>query len=203
LTPQSFAAYYQGMAENRPRTSLDCRRRPAFAVIVLATEAAVVFALVLAFPWSAGAQPGDGGHWSGYERKGHFAKSWDDDRRHRDHFRFVPQEQVSAGWFQRPYPYHLDYYRMRYGGSYAPYFGNLYGPPNYNYYGSPYYGDYSPYYGYNGYPPNGYQSNGYPPSGYPGGYGFGGPMCDEPQGYVAPDGPPVADEAAGDPPLEP
>ena len=37
--------------------------------------------------------------------------------------------QVSAGWFQRPYPYHLDYYKMRYGGSYAPYFGNLYGPP--------------------------------------------------------------------------
>jgi hypothetical protein len=33
------------------------------------------------------------------------------------------------GWFQRPYPYHLDYYRMRYGGSYAPYFGNISGPP--------------------------------------------------------------------------
>src|SRR5262249_20611369 len=31
--------------------------------------------------------------------------------------------------FTRPYPYHLDYYRMKYGGSYAPYFGNLYGPP--------------------------------------------------------------------------
>lgn len=37
--------------------------------------------------------------------------------------------QVNSGWFQRPYPYHLDYYKMRYGGSYAPYFGNLYGPP--------------------------------------------------------------------------
>ncbi|MCA9241586.1 MAG: hypothetical protein KDA37_15355 [Planctomycetales bacterium] len=36
---------------------------------------------------------------------------------------------VAAGTFQRPYPYHLDYYRQRYGGSYAPYFGNLYGPP--------------------------------------------------------------------------
>jgi hypothetical protein len=34
-----------------------------------------------------------------------------------------------SGWFQRPYPYHLDYYRMRYGGSYAPYFGNISGPP--------------------------------------------------------------------------
>ena len=37
--------------------------------------------------------------------------------------------QVSGSWFQRPYPYHLDYYKMRYGGSYAPYFGNLYGTP--------------------------------------------------------------------------
>lgn len=36
---------------------------------------------------------------------------------------------VNSAWFQRPYPYHLDYYKMRYGGSYAPYFGNLYGPP--------------------------------------------------------------------------
>jgi hypothetical protein len=56
---------------------------------------------------------------------------------------------VSSGWFQRPYPYHLDYYKMRYGGSYAPYFGNLYGPPQVvtapPYYG-PYYGGYE--YGY-------------------------------------------------------
>ncbi len=52
---------------------------------------------------------------------------------------------LTSGWFQRPYPYHLDYYKMRYGGSYAPYFGNLYGPPQIvtapPYYG-PYYGDY-------------------------------------------------------------
>jgi len=40
-----------------------------------------------------------------------------------------PGSAYGGGWFQRPYPYHLDYYRMRYGGSYAPYFGNLYGPP--------------------------------------------------------------------------
>ncbi|WP_145249105.1 hypothetical protein [Aeoliella mucimassa] len=40
------------------------------------------------------------------------------------------EPQMSGGYFQRPYPYHLDYYRMRWGGSYAPYFGNLYGPPN-------------------------------------------------------------------------
>jgi hypothetical protein len=56
--------------------------------------------------------------------------------------------RVSAGWFQRPYPYHLDFYRMRYGGSYAPYFGNLYGPSQVNYY-PPYYG---PYYGGNSAP---------------------------------------------------
>jgi hypothetical protein len=50
---------------------------------------------------------------------------------------------VNSGWFQRPYPYHLDYYKMRYGGSYAPYFGNLYGPPQVVT-APPYYG---PYYG--------------------------------------------------------
>jgi hypothetical protein len=63
---------------------------------------------------------------------------------------------IESGHFQRPYPYHLDYYRMRYGGSYAPYFGNLYGPPQvvtapyYGYYGH----DYNGYgHGYGGYPP--------------------------------------------------
>lgn len=63
--------------------------------------------------------------------------------KHKGHF--VPQSAppVSSGWFQRPYPYHLDFYRMRYGGSYAPYFGNLYGPPQIVT-APPYYG---PYYG--------------------------------------------------------
>jgi hypothetical protein len=61
---------------------------------------------------------------------------------------------VNAGWFQRPYPFHLDYYRMRYGGSYAPYFGNLYGPPQVVT-APPYYG---PYYGGFGFP--GSQFNG-------------------------------------------
>ncbi len=75
--------------------------------------------------------------------------------------------QISAGWFQRPYPYHLDFYRMRYGGSYAPYFGNLYGTPqvvNYPPYYGPYYGGYGGAYS-NGYGPQGY--NGIPVE-YPG-----------------------------------
>jgi hypothetical protein len=41
---------------------------------------------------------------------------------------YYPQN-FNYGYYQRPYPYHLDYYRMRYGGSYEPYAGNLYGPP--------------------------------------------------------------------------
>ena len=42
-------------------------------------------------------------------------------------------KSVDSGWFQRPYPYHLDYYRMRFHGSYAPYFGNYNAPPtNFN-----------------------------------------------------------------------
>jgi hypothetical protein len=41
---------------------------------------------------------------------------------------FSPQN-YNYGYYSRPYPYHLDYYRMRYQGSYEPYAGNLYGPP--------------------------------------------------------------------------
>ena len=84
-----------------------------------------------AFEWSPnGGHPGD-------DKVGHAA--------------YWRSPQVNAGWFQRPYPYHLDYYRMRYGGSYAPYFGNLYGPPQVVT-APPYYG---PYYGGYGYPANG------------------------------------------------
>lgn len=93
-----------------------------------------------------------------------------DDRRDRRDFRRdnrFGSPQISAGWFQRPYPYHLDFYRMRYGGSYAPYFGNLYGTPqvvNYPPYYGPYYGGYGGGYA-NGYGPQGY--NGMPVE-YPG-----------------------------------
>jgi hypothetical protein len=66
------------------------------------------------------------------------------------HYQPHPAPSVQSGWFQRPYPYHLDFYKMKYGGSYAPYFGNLYGPPQVVT-APPYYG---PYYG---------------------GWGFGGP----------------------------
>jgi hypothetical protein len=62
-----------------------------------------------------------------------------------------PRANVVGSYFQRPYPYHLDYYRMRYGGSYAPYFGNQYGVPQV----------YAPAYGY---PPYG--------AGYPGSFGW-------------------------------
>lgn len=62
----------------------------------------------------------------------------------------IPPQQHSSFHFQRPYPYHLDYYRMRFGGNYAPYFGNLYGPPAIY---SPYYGGGgSPFYGGGGFP---------------------------------------------------
>lgn len=71
---------------------------------------------------------------------------------------------TASGWFQRPYPYHLDYYRMRYGGSYAPYFGNLYGPSTV-YVAPPYYGSYYGNYGGYGYD-YGYGANPYP-------YGYG------------------------------
>jgi hypothetical protein len=79
---------------------------------------------------------------------------------------------VSSNWFQRPYPYHLDYYRMRYGGSYAPYFGNLYGPPQVVT-APPYYGPYGAVYG--GFGNGGYLPGGGYESGYGGGYEGGPP----------------------------
>lgn len=89
--------------------------------------------------------------WSSHDR------DRNDDRHPRHHDQRWVAPQTSAGWFQRPYPYHLDYYKMRYGGSYAPYFGNLYGTPQvvtappYGYGpwafdgGYPAYGNYPPY----------------------------------------------------------
>jgi hypothetical protein len=58
----------------------------------------------------------------------------------------------SGAWFQRPYPYHLDYYKTRFGGTYEPYYnGGMYGPPMYvapfayDYgFGPPYGGGYLP-----------------------------------------------------------
>lgn len=66
-------------------------------------------------------------------------------RRTPTHFEQPTYQRYSGFSFQRPYPYHLDYYRMRYHGSYAPYFGNLYGPPKV--YAPTYFGDggYAPY----------------------------------------------------------
>jgi hypothetical protein len=37
--------------------------------------------------------------------------------------------QVNSGWFQRPYPDHLDYFRLRSGPNNATYYGNGYGTP--------------------------------------------------------------------------
>ena len=145
---------------------------------------------------------GGPGGWSGYDRKGTFAKSWNGDWRRdfrRRDFDRQFESNVSANWFQRPYPYHLDYYRMRYGGSYAPYFGNLYGPPQVY---APWYGNAAPYSGPNEYGyGNGYAApygNGYaPPNGYVGDYGCPGPYCNQPGGYPNGTwyGPPVEPQA--------
>jgi hypothetical protein len=124
----------------------------------------------------------DGGSWNGYERKGHFAKPsddrWDHGKGKQDwkHDRYRPiGPDISSGSRQRPYPYHLDYYKMKYGGSYAPYFGNLYGPPTFV--GFPFFGGvgtFNPWIGYEG------GFNGYPPG------GVGYPMGWGPEGYVGP-----------------
>lgn len=107
----------------------------------------------------------DGQRWPPvYQRR---AFEWRDRHAERFRRRHPPQmiaPPVSAGWFQRPYPYHLDYYRMRYGGSYAPYFGNLYGPPQVVT-APPYFG---PYYGGFGMEPP-WPSGAWGSAGYPNG----------------------------------
>jgi hypothetical protein len=130
---------------------------------------------------SLAAQPNDG-NWHGtsgpvYQRRAFESKLGFNDFRHKDR-RFFHQPvvpNVQSNWFTRPYPYHLDYYKMRYGGSYAPYFGNLYGPPQVvtapPYFG-PYYGDF----GYGA--PNGF--GGVPGEfpGQPGGVMYQGPVVE-------------------------
>jgi len=68
------------------------------------------------------------GPWPGYQRH-RDDWGWRGHDRWRNNFDRWPMQQSTSAWFQRPYPYHLDYYKMRWGGSYAPYFGNLYGTP--------------------------------------------------------------------------
>jgi hypothetical protein len=127
---------------------------------------AIVIAIAMCISDSAAAEEAGGNqhghHRSVYQRH---AFEWKDRGRHDRGFRRsqrVPPK-VESAWFQRPYPYHLDYYKMRYGGS-----CNLYGPPQVvtapPYYG-PYYGDF----GYGGgmgngpYPLSGEQLPGQPP----------------------------------------
>jgi hypothetical protein len=137
---------------------------------------ALAIALAILFCRSALAFEGEGDDgdrdWRPVYQRHAFER--DDHGKHRKSFRHSSRfaaPQVNSAWFQRPYPYHLDYYKMRYGGSYAPYFGNLYGPPQVvtapPYYG-PYYGEFVNGGGYgmgNGpYPLNYEQIPGQPPT---------------------------------------
>jgi hypothetical protein len=89
--------------------------------------------LWLALPDASSAQPSRRDFDS--PRHGDFKKDGKHDDRRFDRSpkfdfpRHRPAPNFNSFWFQRPYPYHLDYYRREYGGSYDPYFGNLYGPP--------------------------------------------------------------------------
>lgn len=111
-----------------------------------------------------GQQAGRGEQPPVYQRHaGYGRQDWNNKGRGRS---FAPTfPPISSGSFTRPYPYHLDFYRMKYGGSYAPYFGNLYGPPQVVT-APPYYG---PYYG-GGWAP---EAGGFPANGGDGGAPFG------------------------------
>lgn len=132
----------------------------------------MVAALVGAIAATAAAQPAVAPK---YQRKGTFA-GHDFDKQRNFRHRPMPQfsSQTSAASFQRPYPFHLDYYRAKWGGSYAPYFGNLYGPPNYFINGVPFFNGFGAW-------GSGFNNFGYPGIGLDnqfggvGGPGFGGP----------------------------
>ena len=85
-------------------------------------------------PMHGGGGPGSGGGWNGGGgggwSNGHGRPQYPPYQQHGHYKQPEYSAQMSGGQFQRPYPYHLDYYRMKWGGSYEPYFGNLYGPPN-------------------------------------------------------------------------
>jgi hypothetical protein len=137
---------------------------------------------VAALSPSALAQSGSGPSGPTYQRQSSFAGQ---DPKHRGDWRRRPMptfsSRTSAASFQRPYPYHLDYYRAKWGGSYAPYFGNLYGPPNYFFNGTPFFGGFAPFYGFNTFGQGGFDNR----FGGFGGSGFGGPGFDG-QGFGGP-----------------
>ena len=154
-------------------SSVTCAFRIALAIVA----GCISLAVACAQPPGDGNPHGQHGGRSGpvYQRRAFESMSgpeqWNWRNKGRRNFsqQFVPN--VQSGYFTRPYPYHLDFYKMRYGGSYAPYFGNLYGPPQVvtapPYYG-PYYGGYGGYgngspEGFNGYNGAPVENPGYPP----------------------------------------
>jgi hypothetical protein len=103
-----------------------CRLALSVCVVIGCSLAAAVIAT------AEGPQNGGGPHDGRRQTYQRHGSDWKDNRhdQRRNHFKQTRHgQQSSSAWFQRPYPYHLDYYRMKFGGSYAPYFGNLYGTP--------------------------------------------------------------------------
>ena len=142
-----------------------------------AIGAAILFGVVAYAqpPQNGGGGPRDGSQ-SVYQRQSNNDWRWDKNDRRRDN-RWQQQwqtPQTSSSWFQRPYPYHLDYYKMKWGGTYAPYFGNLYGTP----FGTPQVvnGGWGP--GPSGVPPQGFDGPGGNQGGFPPGMMMSAPGQD-------------------------
>ena len=146
--------------------------------------AAAAAMLGIVAPHAGQAEGPQGNNGPVYQRR---AFEWKQDGNHNDfrgrdrrHFRQPVVPNVQSRWFTRPYPYHLDFYKMKYGGSYAPYFGNLYGPPQVVT-APPYYGPYYDNWGFGG--PDGYgqfNGDGAGPMGFsaePNGMIYGGPAA--------------------------
>jgi len=61
-----------------------------------------------------------------YQRQKFDGSRWGRDRRRNDFGQSFPftTPQVNSGWYQRPYPTHLDYFRLRSNEAPPPYYGN-------------------------------------------------------------------------------
>jgi hypothetical protein len=116
---------------NYDKSSLSSRVDLSSGAIMCASSFRLILLAAMATACSSGVADENYSTYQRYRHPGHMPGGGDYYQRPK-HPRHITHAapQVQSGFYQRPYPFHLDYYRMRWGGSYEPYFGNLYGPPN-------------------------------------------------------------------------
>jgi hypothetical protein len=111
-----------------------CVTRTTFRIVVCGCAAIVAMSARAELTHAQPPQGNNGGPPSGpqvYQSQG-FGRSHDGRDRRRDDFRQSNRfmgPQFNSGWFQRPYPTHLDYFRLRSNEAPPRYYGDWYGAP--------------------------------------------------------------------------